>query len=97
MTVLPSKRVRDPGGVEIFPVASYNRNRDKLLPDESLDLHADVGGFRSDIDLVFNFSDWKAPSKLRIVENFQPQDLLKQNYDSEHSSATFKKDPKEYI
>ena len=67
------------------------------MPDESLDLHADVGGFRSDIDLVFNFSDWKAPSKLRIVENFQPQDLLKQNYDSEHSSATFKKDPKEYI
>ena len=73
MTVLPSKRVRDPGGVEIFPVASCYRNRDKLLPDESLGLYADFGGFRSDIDLIFNFFDWKTPSKLRIVENFQPR------------------------
>ena len=84
-------------GVEIFSVASCYRNRDKLLPDGSLCLYADFGGFRSDIDLLFNFCDWKAPSKLRIVENFQPQDLLKQNYDSWHSSATFQKDPNEYI
>ena len=61
------------GGVEIFPVASYYRNRDKLLLDESLGLYTAVGGFRSDIDLIFNFSDWKAPSKLCIVENFQPR------------------------
>ena len=42
------------------------------------------GSVRSDIDLIFSFSDGKPPLKImRIVENFQPQDLLKQNYDSD--------------